>query len=306
MLLAWLIALLLRAVLRSGGGRAGDREPAPEHVAYLTGGPRQAVYAAVTALRSAGSVRAADGKIYASGPLPRGAGGLASAIHHAVQGGMPVAVLPTHPAVRAELDRAADQLRGQGVLLSRGRRWAMGLTTVPLFVLALFGGARFALNLPSDDSAALAANLRTMLTLVCAILALILSVVVASRAQIRTRGANRLVHDLRRRYAALAPRHNPSLTVNGPAAATLAVGLFGTAALWTADPAFAGAANVAEQHATRGAVDTAATVVTRTATTPAVAAAAAAPAETVSAAAAGSGAGRGPPSSRRRGRRRTR
>lgn len=249
-LVAWLVALLLRAILRRGGGRPLDLEPSAEHVAYLTGGPVQAVYAAVAALRSTGSVQAADGRIFAGGPPPRGGGDLAGAVHHAARAGTPIVLLPTHPAVRAELDRAGDRLRGQGALLSPGRRWAMGLTTVPLLVVALFGGARFALNLPDGDSVAPAADVRSLLTLVCAMVALFTGLVLAARAQIRTQGANRLVRDLRRRYAALAPRHNPSLTVNGPAAATLAVGLFGTAALWTADPAFARAANLAEQRGT--------------------------------------------------------
>jgi uncharacterized protein (TIGR04222 family) len=252
MLLAWLIALLLRAMLRSGGGRTGDREPNPEHVAYLTGGPQQAVYAAVAALRSTGSVRAADGRIYAGGPPPHGAGGLAAAVHHAAQAGLPVTALVTHPAVRAELHRVRDQLRDQDVLLSPGRRWAMGLTAVPLLVLALVGVARFALSLRADGSPELAAFVLAVITLICAMVALFTSIVVAGRRQIRTRGANRLVRDLRRRYDALAPRHNPSLAGNGPAAATLAVGLFGTLVLWTADPDFARAANMAEQRATTG------------------------------------------------------
>jgi uncharacterized protein (TIGR04222 family) len=251
-LLAWLIALLLRAMLRSGGGRARDREPTPEHVAYLTGGPLQAVYAGVAALRSTGSVQAANGRIFASGPLPPGAGAIAAVVHHAAQVGMPVAALSTHPAVRAELHRAGDRLRSQGVLLSPGRRWAMGLATVPLFVMALFGAARLALNLPTDERPEPVAIVLIVLTVILAMFALFTGIVVAARAQIRTRGATRLVRDLRRRYAFLAPRHNPSLTGNGPAAATLAVGLFGTAALWAADPDFARAADVAEQRATSG------------------------------------------------------
>jgi uncharacterized protein (TIGR04222 family) len=237
-LFAWLFALLLRAVLRGGGGRAA--EPTPEHVAYLTGGPQQAVYAAVAALRSTGSVQAANGLVYATGPAPAGGDVLAAAVHHAARPGAPVTGLPAHPAVHAELSRAGDQLRAQGSLLSSGRRWAMGLAAVPLFVVALFGGARLAWNLPTDDIGP------AVLTAICALLAMVTSIVLASRKQIRTRGANRLIRDLRRRYAALAPRHNPSLAGNGPAAATLAVGLFGTAVLWTADPTFARTVDLAE------------------------------------------------------------
>jgi uncharacterized protein (TIGR04222 family) len=250
-LFAWLIALLLRAMLRSGGSPARDREPVPEDVAYLTGGPLQAVYAAVAALRSTGSVQASGGLIYASGPLPRGVGEVAAAVHHAARAaGIPVVGLPLHPGVSAVLDRAGDRLRDQGVLLSPGRRWAMRLATVPLFVLALFGAARFALNLPTDDNPELVATVLCVLTIIGALIALFTSIMVASRAEIRTQGANRLVRDLRRRYATLAPGHNPSLTTNGPAAAALAVGLFGTAALWTADPTFTHAANLPEQRTT--------------------------------------------------------
>ncbi|MFC4047457.1 TIGR04222 domain-containing membrane protein [Dactylosporangium siamense] len=250
-LVAWLTALLLRALLR-GSGRVAEPEPGPEDVAYLTGGPWQAVYAAVAALSSTGSLLAAGGRMHAGGPLPRGAGEVAAAVHAAARTGTQVNLLPAHPAVRAALDRAGDRLRGQGALLSPGRRRAMGLTTVPLFVLAVFGAVRFGLNLPSDDSAAAAASVRSLLTLVCAMLALVTGIVVAVRAQIRNRGGDRLVRDLRRRYTALEPRRNLSLAGNGPAAATLAVGLFGTAALWTADPAFARAADVPQQRATSG------------------------------------------------------
>lgn len=247
---AWLIALLLRAMLRNGGNRALGLDPDPEHVAYLTGGPVQAVYAAVAALRSTGSVRAAGGLIYASGPVPHGGGELAAAVHQAAHGGRVIGGLPAHPAVRAALGRTGDRLRREGALLSPRRRWAMGLTTVPLFVLAVYGGARFGLNLPTDDVPEASAVVLCVLTLICALAALVTGIVVAARAQIRNRGANRLVDDLRRRHAVLSPRNNPSLATNGPAAATLAVGLFGTAALWTADPAFARDADVAEQRVT--------------------------------------------------------
>ncbi|MET7419682.1 TIGR04222 domain-containing membrane protein [Dactylosporangium sp. NPDC005555] len=249
-LLAWLVAVALRAMLRGGGGPALDREPGPEHVAYLTGGPLQALYASVAALRSTGSVQAAGDAIHTGGPAPRGGGELAAAVHHAARGGMAVRGLPSDPAVRAVLDRTGEQLRGQGALLSPGRRLAMRLTSVPLFVLAVFGVARFALNLPTGDTPDLSAFVVALLTVFCALAALFAGIVLAAMTPIRTRRADRVVHDLRRRHDALAPRHNPSLTGNGPAAATLAVGLFGIAVLWTADPAFARAANVFQQRTT--------------------------------------------------------
>jgi uncharacterized protein (TIGR04222 family) len=250
-LAAWLVALVLRAILRSGGHRLGSAaggEPGPEDVAYLTGGPRQAVYGAVAALRSTGCVQAAGGRVFASGPVPAGTGELAAAVHHAAVTGVVVGAAVSHPAVGAVLLRASARLLGQGALLSPGRRWAMGLVAAPLFLLMLFGLVRCALNLLGDHRK----PLESLLTLIVSAFALAAGSVLASRAQIRTRGADRLVRELRRRYAGLAPRYAPSLTGNGPAAATLAVGLFGTAALWTADPAFARAAELEEQRVTAG------------------------------------------------------
>jgi hypothetical protein len=60
---------------RGGGSLTTDREPVPEDVvAYLTGGPSQAVYAAVAALRSTGYDRAgwlAIGSVTSAGRKPK-------------------------------------------------------------------------------------------------------------------------------------------------------------------------------------------------------------------------------------------
>lgn len=243
-LLAWLVTLSLRALLRRAGRVTVDRELPPEQVAYLTGGPRQAVYAAVTALRSVGSVQASNSRILASGPLPPGSGEITAGVYQAALGGAPVVVLPAHPAVRGPLDRAGDLLRGRGALLSPGRRLAMRSATTPLIVVGVFGGVRFALNLPTGDPPPPLPTALCILTLILALASFFTGIVVAARAQIRTRGGDVLVTDLRRRHAGLARSAG-----SGPA---LAVGLFGTAVLWAADPAFARAADVPEQRVTRG------------------------------------------------------
>lgn len=55
----------------------------------------------------------------------------------------------------------------------------------------------------------------------------------------RTRSGNRLLDRLRAEQHELAPAMSPDWTVHGPQGAALAVGVFGTAAVWASAPALA-------------------------------------------------------------------
>lgn len=214
------------------GGRELDRRP--EDVAYLNGGPELAVYAALSAMHVDGSVVTSGrttGQVRAGGPPGRSATALQRAIHTAAHRLTPGRMLRTHDPVRAELERIADRLHGEGLLLSWPERARYRATAWLPGAVAVLGVVRLAAGYAGGRP------IGFLSLLVVAVV--VVTVVLASRVPHRTTAGGTALEAVRRRQAALAPTMRPDWTAVGAGGAALSVGAFGVGAMLAAQPAFA-------------------------------------------------------------------
>lgn len=240
-LLAFVVALAIRAAARRPGATAMAHQPGPLEVAYLNGGPRLATYAALAALRAGHCVQAGPGGVLtavstASPPT----GILEWALYSAAGRGMRQRDLAADPAVAGALDRIRDSLERDGWLLSAARRRRMRSGAYLMLAVAALGLARLVAGIAGG---------RPVGFLVLALVAVTVTGLLllrTPRASARTRG---YLSSLRRANAHLGPWQNPSWATYGAGAAALGVGLYGATALWTADPAFAESAGL-DRHST--------------------------------------------------------
>jgi uncharacterized protein (TIGR04222 family) len=209
-----------------------------EHYAYFTGGPRQAVLAAVAGLRLAGAIDSRrGGTLIATGYAPPGCSRLTAAVHRAIHDGRgQLTALTQEPPVRQALDDLEGALVQHGWLLSAHQRRAIRRTALLLLVPVAVGGARIMAGLLNDKQVGYL------------LIATVMAAVVTSSlhtAPTHARSARRAVAGMRSQYRHLRPSARPAMGMYGAGAAALSVALFGSAALWAADPAFAAEANIA-------------------------------------------------------------
>lgn len=238
--------LIHRSRLFAGPSQVRVDQLSPQHTAYLNGGPALAVYSSLTFLRQNNVVEVDSGGrgLRRTGGLPAGATPLDAAVLHAAGNGLRAEHLHTERSVAEALAAIGEDLRRGGLAvgpdtLKRARRG-------PLLLLLLFavGLVRIIAGLANDRPVLFL----VLLTIPVGIVGLVLSL----RKPIRTRAANRTLNDARRHYHHLRPSMQPAWSTYGPANAALAVGLFGTAVLWSADPAFAGESGVPEEMRQQG------------------------------------------------------
>lgn len=218
--------------------------PGPAEVAYLSDGPKLAVYSSLAALRAADCVGARQGGgLSTDHPLPPGATDLDRAVYHAAARGVPAAQLRNDDTVGRTLDALRDGLERGGWLYPAAARrrfrwagWAM------LAVLAL-GVSRTVAGL---------ANHKPVGNLVGLMVVVLVAALVLTRAPRITRQGRRLLDELRRGNMHLHPREAPSHAVYGATGAALGVALFGAASLWAADPVFAADAQIARHTLNNG------------------------------------------------------
>jgi uncharacterized protein (TIGR04222 family) len=223
-------AYLTRAILTRGQVRGGW-DPGAEHLAYLLGGNHRATLCALAALRAVNAVTAqADGRLAVTGLMPADAGPLTYAVYQAAYGQVPGRDIDRDPRVRAVLDDIHRTLVDQGWLLSAGQQATIRRAAIPVFVVAAVGGGRILAGM---------ANSRPVTFLI--ILTLVLGGIGMSllNAPREARATKELVAGIRARNAHLEPRAKPALATYGAGGAALAVGLYGGALLWVADPTFA-------------------------------------------------------------------
>ncbi|HYN92814.1 MAG TPA: TIGR04222 domain-containing membrane protein [Pilimelia sp.] len=234
-ILIWTLAQRRR--LFAGTGDTRVDQVGPHHAAYLAGGPRLAVFASLSGLRTAGAVDAGpDRLLLQSGPLPAGATPLDQAVHHAAGQRLRARDLPDNHVVRGALDDARLWLERTGLAVPAATRRAA--RRGPLLLVGLFaiGVARLYAGV---------ANGRPVALLALALAAVgIAAVVLLARVPRSTAAAGRAIAALRSRYAHLAPQHATSYAPYGMPGAAMGVALFGAAAVWAADPAFAAAADL--------------------------------------------------------------
>ncbi|WP_028925956.1 TIGR04222 domain-containing membrane protein [Pseudonocardia acaciae] len=204
----------------------------PYLAAYLNGGPKLAMIAALSSLRVAGLVRGRDHRCErvgtpTSGWLPR----LERAILDEAGSSPKVTRLVRREPVAAALDALRDELVRRRLLVSDRdraafRRWHWAMVAVfALGVVRLMAGA-------SDGKPI---GYLVLSLLLVGVLTVLLRAIPPRRTVL---GETELAR-LRSEHRHLSPSMRPDWTANGAMAAALAVGAFGAGALWTADPSFA-------------------------------------------------------------------
>jgi uncharacterized protein (TIGR04222 family) len=232
---AVVLAVLLRTLVTRGSG-SRDAQLSPTEVGYLAGGRLRAVQAAVAGLRAAGAVDARPGSTLLARSGYPGGDELAYAVYSRLGREVTLADLPYDTGVAAALDRMRDRLVRAGLLLSGGQRGTARALALLILAVSGLGAARIVAGVANHKAVGYLAPL-AMLTFLVG-LVMLRNIPQASRVG---RGA---VARHRRTTRHLAPRSNPSWSTYGMAGAALGVALYGTAALWAADPAFATAAGV--------------------------------------------------------------
>ena len=232
---ALLITVLLRRALAQG--RVDPRwEPGPEELGYINGGDRQAVTVSLAGLRAANAVSVgSDGAIAVIGSSPPAPSELTWAVYQAAQ------QRPVHPVALAQdrtlrpaLEHLRDTLVRRGWLLSPRRRTAMRLAALPMVAVLTLGIARVVAGLGAGKPVAFLVMLTVLVGL------FVLPMLAVSP---RSRAGQSAMARMRAAHIRLDPRTSASAgaaaSAFGVGGAALAVGLFGAAALWSADPALA-------------------------------------------------------------------
>lgn len=211
----------------------------------LNGGPRLAVITAATELRRSCVMHTREGTLVANGPLANGAGELECELFVAVRrgSGTPAPLLLRNAAESATVDRLITNLERAGLRLEAGGRMKLDTARCCAIVLAVAGAAGLAAIASTSDPGPNALDLTAGhgLTPLGATAALtIATLVLAGWARRRSHGPSiagrRLLKAVRRERAS-------ELRVAGGRPA-LAVAIFGSAALWQIDPAYAAALDV--------------------------------------------------------------
>jgi uncharacterized protein (TIGR04222 family) len=231
---AVVLAILLRTMVTRGSG-SGDAQLSPTEVGYLAGGPTRAVQAAVAGLRAAGVIDAGPGStLVARGGYP-GGDELTYAVYTTLGRQFALGALPYETGVATALNRMRDRLAQAGLLLSGGQRGMARALTLLIFAVAGLGVARTVAGVANGKPIGYLAVLTILILLVGLLM---------RRVPQASRAGRRAVARQRRAARHLAPRSNPAWSTYGMLGAALGVALYGTAALWAADPAFAAASGV--------------------------------------------------------------
>ncbi|TDB71071.1 TIGR04222 domain-containing membrane protein, partial [Micromonospora sp. KC723] len=232
-------ALVHRSRVLAGQGAATAGRLDPQQVAYLNGGDQLAVWSALGGLRGSGAVGVRpDRRLTTGTPLPAGATPLDQAVHHAARRHLHARELVRDGWVARALTDLREGLERQGLVLSAERRSAARGGALVLVGLLTLGAVRATTGL---------ANGRPVGFLLLALVALTVTTILLSRVPRRTRAANAVLRELRRRHAHLTPASAPAYATYGPAGAAMGVALFGTVSLWGLDPGFAEQAEIQRQ-----------------------------------------------------------
>ncbi|GAA3391061.1 TIGR04222 domain-containing membrane protein [Cryptosporangium minutisporangium] len=230
----WLAIALRRGVARGPAAESLLPVSDPFALALLTGGPLQAVQAAIAGLRARHLVTAAaGGGVAASRPPNNGLHPLENAVHRAIAGGRRhVWMLLADDRVRSAVGTVRKDLEQAGLVLTGPQRVTyrlLGLLPAPVLLL---GAVRFL----DGAAAGKPVGYLTMLLIVVIVVQIML---LLSGPPEKTRAGKEAVRSEIRRHDHLKPELNPSWGAYGAVGAAMGVALFGTAALYAADPAFA-------------------------------------------------------------------
>jgi uncharacterized protein (TIGR04222 family) len=241
-----IIAALHRRVLFRGRPDARVDNLGPQQVAYLNGGDRLAIYAALGGLRAAGAIGTGPERTLAqAGHLPPGATALDTAVHNAAGRGLKARDLPGDHWVASALTQLRDGLEADGLAiggtaLREARLWAIGGAAI-----VLLGVARLIAGANNGKPVGL--------LLPCIVLAILVTVpMLKKKGRYATRAAIKAMRGLRTQHAYLSPKESPAYATYGATGAAMGVALFGAASLYEMDPAFAADAEIQRAAAASG------------------------------------------------------
>ncbi len=241
-----ILATLHRRALLGGAPEALSARMGPQQAAYLNGGPRLALYSSLAGLRGAGVIGSGGttGRLVTTGPKPLGLTPLDNAVYDAAHRHTSTREVGADPAVRGALERLRSGLEEAGWAVPDARRTGVRMWGLAALFLVGVGLVRFFDGL---------GNGRPVGYLVLALLAMAgVAVYLVVRVPVPTRAGRAAVRRLRAEQAHLAPANSPALATYGAAGAAMGVALFGGAALWAMDPAFAAEAEIQRQAAGSG------------------------------------------------------
>jgi uncharacterized protein (TIGR04222 family) len=241
-----ILATLHRRALLGGAPDALAARMGPQQAAYLNGGPRLALYSSLAGLRGAGVIGSGGttGRLVTTGPKPLGLTPLDNAVYDAAHRHTSTREVGADPAVRGALERLRSGLEEAGWAVPDARRTGVRMWGLAALFLVGVGLVRFFDGL---------GNGRPVGYLVLALLAMAgVAVYLLVRVPVPTRAGRAAVRRLRAEQAHLAPANSPALATYGAAGAAMGVALFGGAALWAMDPAFAAEAEIQRQAAGSG------------------------------------------------------
>jgi uncharacterized protein (TIGR04222 family) len=235
------IAVVQRRRLLAGPATVRTSDLTPAQVAYLSGGPRLAVYTALAALRHAGAVGvgpAPDRHLIVAGPRPIGATNLEAAIYGAAGGRLKPYQLAADSGVSMELTRLRTELQRAGLLPNADVQRSLLTWSRALLGVQLLGAVWLLVGFVND---------RPLLPLIVLVVPFSAVAVLLRRPSVRTRAGDQALATLRQEHAHLAPTHRPAWNTYGPTGVAMSVAMFGTAAIWAADPQFAGEAEIEQR-----------------------------------------------------------
>lgn len=237
-----LIAAYHRVRLAAGSTGAMTADPlGPQQVAYLNGGPRLAVHAALGGLRASGAIGVRpDRRLTTIGSTPTGLTPLDQAVHWAAHQHVRVGDLPQDERVRTALHQIRNGLEQRGLLTDDGQRARARFWATFLIALLGLGVLRLVSGLFNGHPVGY-----LLLTLV----PLLIITLVLRRAPMLTRAGRSALRSVRREHTHLAPASAPAYATYGAAGAAMGVALYGTASLWALDPGFAEQAEIQRQAA---------------------------------------------------------
>ena len=231
------LAAVHRSFLFAGTRGAHVDKLGPQQIAYLNGGDRLAVYAALGGLRGANAISSASDKtLWQSGPMPSGVTPLDTAVYNAAGKRIRAREVIADPWVRSALDELRTGLEARGLAVSPAtmrvaRMWALaGLALIVVGVARLLAG--FANGKPVS------------FLFVGVAAAVIVTLKLRTGPRHATNAARKSMAQVRRQYDYLSPQQSPSYATYGATGAAMGVALFGAASLYSMDPAFAAEAEI--------------------------------------------------------------
>jgi uncharacterized protein (TIGR04222 family) len=234
-----IVALVFRLSVTRSGPDHMVRQPSRGEIAYLTGGASQAMYSSLAGLRAVGAVGLVEkGTLSRTGPAPDGMTRLDEAVYDAAGRGVRVADLMADVRVRSALDELALIVERAGWLVDDAARTRARIGAFLLLALAVFGIVRTVAGLANGRPV----GIIIVATIVIAVVGLILL-----RVPRLTSAARNALNQTVQANRHLAPSQSPSWATYGLSGAALGVALYGTSAMWVADPAFAQDAGIIKQ-----------------------------------------------------------